>query len=120
MLLINFFEIKNIIYYDTINSQKANFDKYFVRSTISDPNASVVLIDSWLGDRLWTAFWLPYNYTMVYDLPKGSVVKKEMIPAGTQYIVLFDEYQFDFSVNQVAKKKNCAIFCPQIKELGEL
>lgn len=109
LLTSNFGEMRNIVYYDTINSKRADFITRYVRGTIHDPNAAVVLIDSWIGDRLWTAFWLPYNYKAVYDLPKGSRVKKDLIPEGTQYIVLFDEYDFDFPVDRLTKNGSCAI-----------
>ncbi|MEK7801092.1 MAG: hypothetical protein AAB276_01445, partial [Pseudomonadota bacterium] len=77
LLMANFGEVRNIIFYDTINSKRATVNRHFIQGSINDPNASVMLVESTYPDRLWTAFWLPYNYTNCLDLQKGSSIKKE-------------------------------------------
>jgi hypothetical protein len=108
----NIGEIKNIFFYDTLNSKNVNENKNFIRGHIDATNASVVLIDSRLGDRLWTAFWLPYNYRAVYDLPKGTLIRENMIPEGTQYIVLFDQYLLNFPAKYICGNSKCTIMAP--------
>jgi Dolichyl-phosphate-mannose-protein mannosyltransferase len=109
MLFANIGEIRNIYFYDELTAAQVNNKKHFIRGTIIDLDASVVLVDSALINRLETAFWFPYNYKGVLDLPKGSTIRKEMIPAGTQYIVLFDDYNLDFPVNSLGTKSDCTI-----------
>ena len=112
LVIGNVGEIKNIVFYDTLNSKNVNDNRAFIQGHINATNASVVLIDSWLGDRLWTAFWLPYNYKAVYDLPKGSLIRENMIPEGTQYIVLFDQYLLNFPAKYICGNSKCTIMAP--------
>jgi hypothetical protein len=108
MVAVNYGEIRNLMYYAP-NSENAIY-RHFIQGNINNPNAAVVLIDSGLADRLRTAFWLPYNYTRVYDLPKGSSITKDMIPSETEFVVLFDQYQVGFPSKQMAKIANCSIY----------
>jgi hypothetical protein len=104
----NYGEIRNHLSYDAANAENANY-RYFVQGNIPDINSSVAVIDEWLGHRLWLAFWLPYDYTAVYDLPKGSAVTRQMIPAGTRYLIIFGEYQPEIPVRFVGRSGKCSI-----------
>jgi hypothetical protein len=108
VLVSNYGEIRNHFSYDVDNSQNANY-RYFVQGNITDINSSVAVVDEWLGHRLWLAFWLPYDYTAVYDLPKDSVITRQMIPERTRYLILFGDYQPEIPVRLVGRSGKCSI-----------
>jgi hypothetical protein len=108
MLFANYGEIRNHVRLDRDNSENANY-RFFVQSFIRDTNTSVAVVDEWLGHRLWLAFWLPYDYTATYDLPKGSVITRQMITSRTRYLVLFGEYQLEMPAHLVGRSGNCQI-----------
>lgn len=109
MLVANYGEIKNHIRLDRDNAESANY-RYFVQSAIRDTNASVAVVDEWLGHRLWLAFWLPYNYTAHYDLPNGSIITRQMITQRTRYLILFGDYQLQMPASLVARSGKCSVF----------
>ena len=105
---VNYGEIRNHFSYDVANAQNGNY-RYFVRGNITDINSSVAVVDEWLGHRLWLAFWLPYDYTASYDLPKGSAVTRQMIPERTRYLIIFGDYQTEIPVRFVGRSGSCSI-----------
>jgi hypothetical protein len=108
MVLANYGEIRNHIRLDAGNSANANY-RYFVQGVITDTNASIAVIDEWLGHRLWLAFWLPYDYTAAYDLPKGSVITRQMIPLRTRYLVVFGDYQVEVPTSLIGRSGKCSL-----------
>jgi hypothetical protein len=108
-LVSNYGEIRNHLWYDAANSQNANY-RYFVQANITDLNSSVAVVDEWLGHRLWLAFWLPYDYTATYDLPKGSVIDRRLVPIRTHYLVVFDDYKVDLPSRLIGKSGKCSLF----------
>jgi hypothetical protein len=108
VLVSNYGEIRNHLFYDVGNSQSASY-RYFIQAFIPDTNSSIAVVDEWLGHRLWLAFWLPYDYTAVYDLPKGSVVTRQMIPARTRYLIIFGDCHPAMPGRLVGKNGECSI-----------
>jgi hypothetical protein len=115
VLVSNYGEIKNHLSYDADNSENANY-RYFVQGNITDINSTVAVFDEWVGHRLWLAFWLPYDYTATIDLPKGSVIGRQIVPARTRYLVVFDEHKLDLPSRLVGKSGRCSLFELQAAE----
>jgi len=112
----NYGEIKFSLIADKGN--KTKFKKYipFIKSNIEDKNSTVAMVCSEFPYRLQTAFWLPYRYTIAYDQPRGSKINREMIPMETEYIILFDDYNLNFSIPFKKKITNgqCSIISLQL------
>lgn len=81
-------------------------NRKFIQGNILDEKSKVMIIDSESDNRTHIAFWLHYDYTDIKQISPNTKVTKEMIPEGTEYIIAFDEFEFEFDTSRKYKKDN--------------
>lgn len=81
----------------------------FVTGTIKDPDSRVAVFDREEQYGNLTVFWLPYTYTKVKFNFEDDVLRRQVIPADTEYAVLYGEFALDFSPAGKIREGRCTI-----------
>jgi len=83
--------------------------RHFIADTIRDQDSRVAVFDTGELYKNLTVFWMPYKYTRAATLPKDSLLKRELIPKDTDFIILFGEYTLDFVPVREYRRGHCRI-----------
>jgi hypothetical protein len=83
----------------------------FIAATIRDQDSRVAVFDREVLYGNLTVFWLPYNFTRAKFNIKDDVLKREDIPADTDYAILYGEYVVDFIPVWEIREGKCNILC---------
>lgn len=81
----------------------------FIAGCIRSPDASVAVFGRDALPRHLLAFWRPYRYTLSADLPPDGLLKRRMIPAGSEYAVVFGEHRLDFKPFRDYQGAGCSV-----------
>jgi hypothetical protein len=81
----------------------------FVAGQISDPEAGVAVFSRGGLPRWLLAFWHPYRYTRSAEIPADGLLRREMIPAGTEFVVVFGEWRLDFRPFRASHRAGCSV-----------
>ena len=93
-----------------INERMLKFRKNylsFVRAKIPEHSQNVALISSKKPFmRGYFSFWLHYDYTnnTRFRLPESEIVTKDMLPEGTQWVLVEGDYKIGFPFKAIYKK----------------
>jgi hypothetical protein len=103
------YALKKLHYKDALDTRSV---RSFVQKNIPDLNSKVMMLGSGPKPMLNTSFWLPYQYTEVIYAERNKEINTSMIPPGTEYVILFDEYRLNLPSDYVAHRYDtdkCAI-----------
>jgi len=110
VLMVNFVQYRTFV--RTYQPDRVAFRtaRSFVAGRIADPRAKVAVFSRGQLPRWLLVFWHPYVYTRSDEIPPDGVLSRTMIPAGTDFAVVFGECRTDFQSFQASHQAGCSVF----------
>jgi hypothetical protein len=107
-LLGNVGAIRSSLFWDAYSGKE--FKPYVDLVSWQLPKDSrIVVVGSSHYYRNFLAFEKSFYYVGNYELPAGTKITRESLPKDADYLILFDEYDLDFSVESSVTRGKCKI-----------